>query len=76
MGITLFIVGFVITLTALSGVTLRGAHGASQGGDSGTSGHNGTNLLVLVGLIMSLAGIGLSTVGPAISFIKARSNKK
>ncbi len=75
VGITLFVAGFIITLSALSGLTVPGAHGASQGSSSGAERPNETNLMVLLGLAMSLAGIGLATLGPAISFIRAKRQR-
>lgn len=71
VGMTLFAVGFILTISALSGMALPGAHGASQGLGSSGSGDSQTEPWMIMGFIISLAGLVLATVGPAVSFIKA-----
>lgn len=74
IGIALFVVGFVITLGAISGVALPGVHASQNHGGLG-SGNSETTLWMVLGLAISLAGLILATVGPAISFLKARRQK-
>lgn len=69
LGIALFVVGFLVSVTALSST------GTAVPGDGVTDAadHMGDDSLVLVfGLLLSLGGVVLATAGPAWIFIQAR----
>ncbi len=68
-GMTLFVLGFLMTIDSLpsGGELLRSSEG---------SGHSpASSLLLLTGFIISLAGVALATIAPAIMFVRARKTK-
>jgi len=71
IGISLFVVGFIITLTSISG-----SHLASDGSDSylasESTGSFGADMMLFVGIALSLSGVVFATAGPAVFFIHRR----
>ena len=74
VGIALFIIGFLVTVTSFTQMNVGGAHDGSGvplsidnerfGGDA--------DILVLAGITTSLAGVVIATVGPAVSVMRSR----
>lgn len=69
LGIALFVVGFIVSITSLSDPSAASSEGADSGGAGELS--NGS-LVLLTGLLLSLGGVVMATAGPAMMFIQAR----
>ncbi len=72
VGIVLFVVGFMLTVAAIPQAEHSDGNdtGLSQGGsDSGAS----PEFYLMSGMLVSLTGVVLATVGPAVSFVKRTS---
>jgi uncharacterized membrane protein len=72
VGIVLFIVGFLLTVAAIPQA------GSSDGNDialSSGGAHSGTSseFYLMSGMLVSLTGVVLATVGPAVGFVKRTS---
>jgi len=72
LGIAFFVTGFVLAVTSLAEPSIVSA-------DDGTlkvsdSGGEGSSLSLMLGLVLSLAGVVLATAGPAVFFIHARKD--
>ena len=72
IGIALFVLGFVITVSSSSGLG-DSKEGNSHGVFSTGADTSSLSLLVLVGIVISLAGVLVATVGPMASFIQAKT---
>ena len=74
IGIALFVVGFVLTIAAIPQGEQSRTNEAGQYAEAG-AGHasepNGVYLLM--GIFVSLAGVVLATVVPALGFVKRAS---
>ncbi|MBU0685438.1 MAG: hypothetical protein ABIE25_00720 [Thermoplasmatota archaeon] len=74
VGIALFITGFLVTVASFSQTNVRGLHDGSGvplsvdkerfGGEA--------DKFVLAGIMTSLAGVVIATVGPAVSVMRSR----
>jgi hypothetical protein len=73
IGIALFVLGFVITVSSSSGLDPADDEGSSHGTLSFGAGSGSISLLVLFGIVVSLAGVLVATVGPMTSFIQAKT---
>ena len=73
VGISLFIAGFLVTLSSSSDRSFGASNGddASRSPEEGFSSSIGTNLLV--GIFVSLSGVILATVGPAVGIVKGKA---
>jgi Mn2+/Fe2+ NRAMP family transporter len=75
LGIALFIVGFLITVSVLSGSGEANQQNAT-GSSLATEPHarpGPFDAFVLLGMAVSFSGIVIATVGPMASFIQARA---
>ena len=71
-GIMLFIVGFLLTVAAIPQAERSDGNDialSSGGADSGTS----SEFYLMSGMLVSLVGVVLATVGPAVAFVKRTS---
>lgn len=70
VGIFLFVLGFILTVAAIPQDKPSGSsHDLSSGtGQSGSG--DSRNLYLLTGLVVSLTGVVLATVVPAVGFVK------
>ena len=73
VGISLFIAGFLVTLSSSNDHSFGAPNGddASRSPEEGFSSSIGTNLLV--GIFVSLSGVILATVGPAVGIVKGKA---
>jgi hypothetical protein len=72
LGIVLFILGFMLTIAAIPHAGQNEASGTSGsygGGEPGSS----SDFYLMSGMVVSLAGVVLATVGPAMGFVKRTS---
>ncbi len=70
VGIVLFVVGFILTVTTIPQDTpSESSHDLSSGLGQADSG-NSRDLYLLTGMFVSLAGVVLATVVPAVGFVK------
>jgi len=70
MGILLFVAGFLVTLAAVGDGK---AVATNNGGSSAQSQHASPvseDVYLLCGILVSLAGVVLATVGPAVGILK------
>lgn len=74
VGIALFIIGFLVTVASFSQMNVGGAHDGSSVPLSVDNGRFGgeADMLVLAGIMTSLAGVVIATVGPALSVMRSR----
>lgn len=72
LGMALFISGFVLAITSLSEPAEVSADADSLRMEE--SGPSGLSSSLLLGLLLSLAGVVMATAGPAAFFIQARKN--
>ncbi len=74
VGITLFVIGFLITVASFSQVNARGSRSGSDAPLSlDNEGFGGdADAFVLAGIVTSLAGVVIATVGPAVSVMRSR----
>ncbi len=72
LGIVLFVVGFILTVAA---IPRNGSTAFSNPGES--SAHSGPSheVYLLLGMFVSLTGVILATVGPAVGFVKRTSRE-
>ena len=75
LGIALFIAGFALTMHSLSGTATAGVNSddvsySDQNSSSDTSNHT----LLMMGLLLSMVGVIIATVVPAVAFIR-RANR-
>ncbi|OGS51677.1 MAG: hypothetical protein A3K75_04460 [Euryarchaeota archaeon RBG_13_61_15] len=74
-GITLFVVGFIVTISSLSGLGSSASTSDSdqtlymEGADDGRA----DSTALLIGLVFSLAGVVAATAGPAAFFIHRKN---
>jgi hypothetical protein len=75
LGITLFIIGFVMTVISLSDASTASAVNAGQldGLAEGSASSNAGTLLL--GLTLSMTGLVVATTVPAARFIRASKNR-
>jgi len=73
VGIFLFVAGFLATLSAIDDHQTSTSSGdsATRMGEQGLS--NSSNAFLLAGILVSLMGVVLATVGPAVGMIRGRS---
>ena len=74
VGIGLFVIGFIVTVASFSQMNVGGSRvesGAPIPIDNEDSGR-GADISVLAGIITSLAGVIVATVGPTISVMRNR----
>ena len=71
MGIVLFVAGFVLTLTSLSDETPTRVQGTYEGSEMGRDINSQAGIWIIAGFVLSLAGLVLATVGPAVSYLRA-----
>jgi hypothetical protein len=73
LGIALFVTGFLITVTSMSG-SLDGqselASGDLRSSEAQTSSTSG--LLMFIGIVLSMSGVVSATAGPAAYFVHSR----
>jgi len=74
VGIALFIIGFLVTVASFSQMNVGGAHDGSSVPLSVDNERFGgeADMLVLAGIMTSLAGVVIATVGPALSVMGSR----
>ncbi|UCE91855.1 MAG: hypothetical protein JSV90_01515 [Methanobacteriota archaeon] len=71
LGMALFIVGFGITLSSLPSDSAAGTQGSGMLDDAiGNTSSDGAAALLLVGLIISMAGVIVATAIPAAVFLQ------
>jgi hypothetical protein len=73
VGITLFVVGFLVTVASFSQMNVEGTQDASDRSltDNGLFGAE-AGIFVFAGILTSLAGVVTATVGPAISVMRSK----
>ena len=73
VGITLFVVGFLVTVASFSQMNVEGTQDASGRSltDDGLFGGE-AGVFVFAGILTSLAGVVTATVGPAISVMRSK----
>jgi hypothetical protein len=74
VGLALFVIGFLVTVGFFSQTTVGGLHdepGMPLSIDSERF-DSGADFLVLVGIMTSLAGVVIATVGPILSLVLSR----
>lgn len=75
IGISLFAIGFVVTVTSLSGDSVAGAQSTDVlgGADDGSAfDHNGA---LMLGFVLSMSGVVIATTVPAAHFLRGSKNK-
>lgn len=71
LGMALFVVGFAITLASLPSDSVAGTQGSGVLDDGlGSSSSSGDGVLLLVGLVLSMAGVVVATAIPAAVFLQ------
>jgi len=70
IGIALFVLGFIITLSTLSGNGTGTEEDASGNLLSERTGTGSLSVLMILGIVVSLAGVLIATVGPMASFMQ------
>ena len=72
LGITLFVAGFVLTVTSLSDNSSAGTDGISSPflAEEAHVGSDGSDLVLFMGLVLGLSGLVLATMAPAAWFIR------
>ena len=75
-GIALFVAGFAVTMYSHSGAATSEAisQDASETSLSNASGGSGHNAVLMIGLLLSMVGVIVATVVPAVTFIR-RANR-
>jgi uncharacterized membrane protein YhaH (DUF805 family) len=74
LGIALFVIGFLVTVTSFSQMNVGRAHdgtGVPLSIDNERFGEE-ADMLILAGIMTSLTGIVVATVGPAVSVMRGR----
>ena len=74
VGIALFVIGFLVTVSSISQMNVGRAHdesGVPLSIDNERLGGE-ADMLVLAGIMTSLAGVVIATVGPAVSVMRSR----
>lgn len=74
IGIALFVLGFIITVSSLSSNGTGGDEGVDRGALSTGVGAGSLTLVMVLGMIVSLTGVLIATVGPMASFIQGKSS--
>ncbi len=72
VGIVLFVVGFMLTVAAIpqtEQTEISGSSGSANGDDLGSS----SGFYLMSGMFVSLTGVVLATVGPAMAFVRRTS---
>ena len=69
LGMVLFVVGFAMTVTSLSDPESVSAQGDYEMSETG-SGSTSDSMLLMTGLLLSLAGVVMATTGPAVFFLR------
>lgn len=74
VGIALFVIGFLVTVASISQMNVGGAHGESGVPLSVDNERFGgeADALVLAGIVTSLSGVVIATVGPTVSVVRGR----
>jgi len=72
LGLLLFVMGFMVTLTAI-GDNQSPTTGdiSSNRGDAGLS--DPSNAFLVTGILVSLVGVVLATIGPAVGMVRGKS---
>lgn len=72
VGILLFVAGFLVTLAAMEGerVTASGNEVLTDDSEDGSSAR--TSILLTAGILVSLVGVVLATVGPAVGIVRGK----
>jgi len=69
-GVAMFVIGFMVTVSALS--DLGSAHANTASEEFVGSSASSESIMLLVGMVLSLSGLVLATAGPAAFFIVNR----
>lgn len=75
IGIALFAIGFVVTVTSLSGDSVAGVRSADDlyAADGGSAfDHTGA---LMLGLVLSMSGVVIATTVPAAHFLRGSKNR-
>jgi uncharacterized membrane protein HdeD (DUF308 family) len=72
VGILLFVVGFLITLAVVESDHAAASDNDTSGQGSETGSSTSTGLYLLSGILISLVGVVLATVGPVAGMVKGR----
>jgi hypothetical protein len=74
VGIALFVIGFLVTVDSFSQVNIGGTRNGADAPLSGNSGNLGgeADVIVIAGIMTSLAVVVIATVGPAVSVMRGR----
>ena len=72
VGIILFVVGFLVTLTAIESDHAAASDNDTSGLRSETGAFASISLYLLSGILISLVGVVLATVGPVAGMVKRR----
>jgi hypothetical protein len=70
VGILLFVVGFILTVATIPQDSPSGSSHDLSSGIGQTDSGNSRGLYLLAGTVLSLAGVILATVVPALGFVK------
>jgi hypothetical protein len=74
VGIVLFIVGFILTVAAIPQAHPSVSNEAGRSTQlNGSSSSPSNGFYLISGMFVSLAGVVLATVGPAVGFVKKTS---
>lgn len=72
VGILLFVTGFLVTLSAIdNNQSPSSGDIATNRGEAGLS--NSSDAFLLTGILVSLVGVVLATVGPAVGMVRGKS---
>jgi len=72
-GILLFVVGFLVTLEAMSGEHAAAAGGSDLSGVRDSESSAFANAYLFCGILVSLLGVVLATVGPVAGIVRGKS---
>jgi len=76
IGIVLFMVGFLLTVSSISASDSSDGSNASADRHPGGVGSSSLNFMMVSGLLVSLIGVVIATVGPAAIFIRGKKKQQ